>query len=93
MRPTLQPGDGLIAVRGGRPKEGQLRVFPDPTLATRFLVKRVGRVRRSACGATFEALSDNARAPGVVDSRQFGWVPAARSYRVIWTVRGLSRER
>ena len=47
MRPTLNPGDGLV----------------------------------------FEARSDNPRAPGVVDSRQFGWVPAAGSYRVVWTAR------
>jgi hypothetical protein len=87
MYPTLRPGDGLLAVRGGRPKSGQLRVFPDPRHSTRFLVKRVGGVRRSPTGTTFEALSDNAEAPGVVDSRMFGWVPAERSYRVVWQVR------
>jgi hypothetical protein len=88
MSPTLEPGDGLLALRGGLPKPGQLRVFPDPRLSTRYLVKRVGGVRRNASGTTiFEALSDNAGAPGVVDSRAFGWVPAARSYRVVWRVR------
>jgi hypothetical protein len=87
MHPTLQPGDGLLTLRGGTPKEGQLRVFPDPRLSTRYLVKRVGGVRRSASGTTFEALSDNAGAPGATDSREFGWVPAARSYRVVWKVR------
>jgi hypothetical protein len=83
MRPSLAPGDGLLALRYGRPRRGQVRVFPDPTLPTRWLVKRVGDVR----SATFEARSDNPNAPGVVDSRQFGWVPAAGSYRVVWTVR------
>ena len=87
MRPTLEPGDGLLALRGGRPKSGQLRVFPDPRHSGRYLVKRVGEVRRTASGTTFEALSDNVGAPGVVDSRAFGWVPAARSYRVVWRVR------
>ncbi len=87
MHPTLKPGDGLVALRGGRIKSGQLRVFPDPLLSTRYLVKRVGGVRRSVSGATFEALSDNAGAAGVTDSREFGWVPAARSYRVVWRVR------
>ncbi|MCI4674162.1 S26 family signal peptidase [Mycolicibacterium litorale] len=88
MRPTLHPGDGLLSVRGGRPRQGQLRVFPDPRLPSRWLVKRVGEVRGSGRGAAFEACSDNPGAPGVVDSRRFGWVPAAGSYRVVWTVRG-----
>ncbi|WP_268782041.1 S26 family signal peptidase [Mycolicibacterium chlorophenolicum] len=87
MRPTLVPGDGLLAVRCGTPKTGQLRVFPDPRMSTRYLIKRVGGVRRSPEGTTFEAVSDNAGAPGVTDSRVFGWVPAAQSYRVLWTVR------
>ncbi|WP_203471445.1 S26 family signal peptidase [Mycolicibacterium chubuense] len=87
MRPALCPGDGLLAVRAGRPRTGQLRVFPDPTLPSRFLVKRVGAVRSSAEGVVFEAVSDNAGAPGVVDSRRFGWVPAAESYRVVFRVR------
>lgn len=87
MRPTLEPGDGLVALRGGSPKPGQLRVFPDPLLSTRYLVKRVGGVRRSMSGTTFEALSDNAGAAGATDSREFGWVPAEHSYRVVWKVR------
>jgi hypothetical protein len=86
MRPALGPGDGLLALRGGEPRPGQLRVFRDPTLPSRWLVKRVGDVRGAGRGATFEARSDNPHAPGVVDSRQFGWVPAAGSYRVVWTV-------
>jgi hypothetical protein len=87
MCPTLNPGDGLLALSGGAPRRGQLRVFPDPTLPSRWLVKRVGNVRGRGRGATFEARSDNPRAAGVVDSRQFGWVPAAGSYRVLWKVR------
>jgi hypothetical protein len=87
MRPALRPGDGLLALRGGGPRRGQLRVFQDPTLASRWLVKRVGNVRGSGRNRTFEACSDNPDAPGVVDSRRFGWVPAAGSYRVVWTVR------
>ncbi len=87
MRPTLQPGDGLVALRTGRPREGELRVFPDPWSSSRYLVKRVGAVRRSESATLFEALSDNAGAPGATDSREFGWVPAAESYRVVWTYR------
>jgi hypothetical protein len=88
MRPALRPGDGLLALRACGPRRGQLRVFRDPTLPSRWLVKRVGGVRGAGRSATFEARSDNHQAPGIVDSRQFGWVPAAGSYRVLWTVRG-----
>jgi hypothetical protein len=88
MRPALRPGDGLLALRGGDPKRGQLRVFRDPTLPARWLVKRVGDVHGSGRSARFEACSDNPRAAGVVDSRQFGLVPAAGSYRVLWTLKG-----
>ena len=88
MRPSLNPGDGLLAVRGGRPRRGQVRVFPDPTLPSRWLVKRVGDVRGAGRSAAFEARSDNPLAPGAVDSRQFGWVPSVGSYRVLWTNRG-----
>lgn len=86
MRPSLSPGDGLLALRCGRIRAGQVRVFPDPTSSTRWLVKRVGDVRGSGRTATFEARSDNSRAPGVVDSRTFGRVPARGSYLVVWTV-------
>jgi hypothetical protein len=87
MQPALTPGDGLLALSGGAPRRGQIRVFPDPTLPSRWLVKRVGGVRGAGRNATFEACSDNPGASGVVDSRQFGWVTAAGSYRVLWTVR------
>lgn len=88
MRPTLGPGDGLLTLRGGTPRRGQLRVFRDPTLPSRWLVKRVGNVAGAGRSAMFEARSDNPDAAGVVDSRHFGWVPSADSYRVLWTVRG-----
>jgi hypothetical protein len=79
MRPALAPGDGLLAWR-----RGQIRVVPDPTRPSRWLVKRVGEVVPG--GTAFEARSDNPAAPGVVDSRHFGPVPVAGSYRVVWTV-------
>lgn len=84
MLPTLKPGDGLVGLRGGAPAPGQLRVFPDPWSPSRWLVKRVGLVQ----GSTFEALSDNPRAAGAMDSREFGWVQARGSYRVVWTFHG-----
>jgi hypothetical protein len=87
MRPALRPGDGLLALRGGRVRRGQLRVFPDPRKSTRWLVKRVGDVHGSGRRAIFEARSDNPRAAGAADSHEFGWVPAAGSYRVLWTAK------
>jgi hypothetical protein len=87
MRPALGPGDGLLAVRCTRPRRGQLRVFPDPRLSTRWLVKRVGDVHGSGSAGIFEARSDNPRAAGAADSHEFGWVSAASSYRVVFTVR------
>ncbi|MBX7448622.1 S26 family signal peptidase [Mycolicibacterium sp. 3033] len=91
MRPTLHPGDGLLALRCRHVRTGQLRVFPDPSRSSRYLVKRVGRVRRDTGGLLFEAVSDNADAPGVIDSRTFGWIAADRSYRVLWMVRWTGR--
>ncbi|MGE2837259.1 S26 family signal peptidase [Mycobacterium sp. SMC-4] len=88
MLPALQPGDGLLAVRCGVAKPGQVRVFPDPRGSSMYLVKRVGDVRETAAGAMFEARSDNSSAPGVTDSRRFGPVPVAGSYRVVLAVRG-----
>jgi hypothetical protein len=87
MRPALCPGDRLLAARGGRPRSGQLRVFPDPRRSTRWLVKRVGEVHTSDGGTIFEARSDNPRAAGAVDSHELGWIAAAGSYRVLWTLR------
>lgn len=87
MRPTLNPGDRLLAMRGGLIRRGQLRVFRDPRRSTRWLVKRVGYVFTSSSGTVFEARSDNPRAPGAVDSHEFGPISAAGSYRVVWPAR------
>jgi hypothetical protein len=87
MRPTLGPGDGLLAMRGGSVRHDQLRVFRDPRLSSRWLVKRVGEVYGSGATAIFEARSDNPRAPSAADSHEFGPVSAAGSYRVVFKVR------
>jgi hypothetical protein len=81
MRPRLEPGDGLIGVRSGRARIGQIRCFEHPDRPGFWLVKRVGQVR----GDRFSAVSDN---PGVdaVDSRRFGDVPTASSYRMVFRV-------
>lgn len=88
MAPMLQPGDGLLAVRCGDAKPGQVRVFPHPRGRAMFLVKRVDAVHHGGDGARFEARSDNASEPGVIDSRHFGPVPVRGSYRVVLAVRG-----
>jgi hypothetical protein len=87
MRPTLGPGDGLLAIRCGSIRHGQLRVFPDPRRSSRWLVKRVGDVYGAGRTAIFEARSDNPHAAGAADSHEFGPVSAAGSYRVVLTVR------
>jgi hypothetical protein len=91
MRPTLNPGDGLVGLRGGTPAVGQLRLFRDPRRSTRWLVKRVGDVYGTGSSAIFEARSDNPKARGAVDSHEFGWVSAADSYRVVRTIRAPRR--
>lgn len=87
MLPTLRPGDWLVTMRGGSIRRGHLRVFRDPRLSTRWLVKRVGDVYTSAGGTIFDARSDNPSAPGSVDSDEFGPVSGAGSYRVVWLAR------
>jgi hypothetical protein len=87
MRPTLGPGDGLLAIIDSGPRRGQLRVFRDPRRSSRWLVKRVGEVHGSRRDAIFEARSDNPTAAGSADSHEFGWVSAVGSYRVLWRVR------
>lgn len=87
MRPALGPGDGLLALRYGRIRRGQLRVFRDPRRSTRWLVKRVGDVYGAGRDVIFEARSDNPGAAGAADSHEFGWISAAGSYRVVWTAR------
>src|SRR5689334_1331374 len=90
MRPTLGPGDGLLAVRGGGARPGQVRVFRDPRRSSRWLVKRVGEVYHSGGTTIFEARSDNPSAPGAADSHEFGWVSSVGSYRVVYTARRTS---
>lgn len=89
MRPTLEPGDGVIGVAFPRVRTGQLRVVEHPQRPGFWLVKRVGAVEGTGANARFEALSDNSDATGVVDSRRLGLLPARGSYRVVRIVRGV----
>ena len=78
MLPALAPGDGVVAWRSRRVRRGQIRCFEHPHRPGFWLIKRVGDVR----GEMFVSVSDH-DAPGVVDSRRFGPVAIAGSYRVI----------
>jgi mitochondrial inner membrane protease subunit 1 len=71
MRPTLDPGDRLLAIRGLALHPGDLALVRDPRRPDRTMVKRVTAVGEDS---SIEVLGDNA--PASTDSRHFGPVPA-----------------
>ena len=79
MEPALTDGAGLLAIRSDNARTGQLRCLEHPQRPGFWLVKRVHEVHDDA---TMTVLSDN-RAETLADSRTFGPVPIAGSYRVI----------
>jgi nickel-type superoxide dismutase maturation protease len=86
MRPTLEPGDRLLAIRARRIRAGQLVVVPDPRRPDRLLVKRVAAVGPAAVSVQ----GDNAGAS--TDSRQFG--PVSRTAvvgRIVYRYAPLTR--
>jgi nickel-type superoxide dismutase maturation protease len=87
MRPALEPGDRVVAVRcRRRVRVGDLVVVPDPRLAERLVVKRV--VELTPVSVTVRG--DNAAAS--TDSRTFGPVPRARVHgRVVYRYHPPSR--
>lgn len=78
MEPTLIDGQGLIALRSGRARLGQLRCVEHPMRRGFWLVKRVASID----GETMTVSSDN-RSVDTVDSTRFGGVPIVGSYRVV----------
>jgi nickel-type superoxide dismutase maturation protease len=70
MRPTLLPGDRVVAVGWRRPRPGELVAAHDPRVADRILVKRVVSVD-PIDGVT--VAGDNPDAS--TDSRVFGVIP------------------
>ncbi len=78
MEPTLHAGQGLIGFRNRRVSVGQLRCFEHPHQPSFWMVKRVV----DHDGTTMRVESDNRSVP-TVDSRRFGAVPIADSYRVV----------
>ncbi len=81
MEPTLVDGQGIIGWLTDRVREGQLRCVEHPQRPGFWLVKRVESVE----GTTMRVVSDNL-AVDAVDSRLFGPVPIAGSYRVVITI-------
>jgi nickel-type superoxide dismutase maturation protease len=69
MRPTLLPGDRVVALGWRRPRPGELVAARDPRDARRVIVKRV--VTAGDDGPTLAG--DNPEAS--TDSRTFGAVP------------------
>ncbi|MGH9178087.1 MAG: nickel-type superoxide dismutase maturation protease [Acidimicrobiales bacterium] len=69
MRPTLLPGDRVVAVRCRRGRPGDLVVLVDPRDADRLLVKRV-----TAAGPEGHTVAGDNEAAST-DSRTFGPVP------------------
>ena len=82
MEPALVAGQGLLATPLGPAAPGQVRCLPDPRQPGRWLVKRVSAVHPDG---TMDVLSDN-RSATLADSRSFGPVPVAGSYRVLLAV-------
>ena len=74
MRPTLLPGDWLIARRTRRIRPGQVVLAWHPSRDGLLLVKRAAR---RADGGWW-LVSDNPAAPGAADSSRFGPVPGDR---------------
>jgi hypothetical protein len=79
MEPTLVDGQGLVGIPTRRARVGEIRCLPHPHRPEFWLVKRVSDVHD---GETMSVLSDN-RSVTLADSRSFGAVPIAGSYRVV----------
>ena len=78
MTPTLSPGDYLLATRIGPRRPGQIVVFEHPRRKDFWLVKRAVRVEDEH----MVVMSDAAHLT-LADSRSFGPVPVAGSYRLV----------
>lgn len=83
MEPTLVDGQGLVAVRSGRARPGQLRCLEHPLRPGFWLVKRVVSVDETPGGDALMTVSSDNRTVDAVDSRRFGPVPVDGSYRVL----------
>jgi hypothetical protein len=78
MEPTLTAGQGLIGWATSTARVGELRCFEHPEQAGFWLVKRVASLHDDR----MRVISDNHHA-NTADSRSFGSVVVAGSFRVI----------
>ena len=69
MRPTLEPGDRVLAVRLGRPRPRDLVAVRDPRDTARTIVKRVDMARHDGVVVVGDNPDES------TDSRHFGVVP------------------
>jgi hypothetical protein len=87
MEPTLIAGQGLVACPSRRARPGQLRCVEHPEREGFWLVKRVEEVHDDTTTGEpmMTVMSDN-RSATRADSRSFGPVRVAGSYRVVLKV-------
>ncbi len=87
MRPSLEPGDFLVATAGGRIRRGSLVVLARPDRPQLELVKRIAGLPGDLAGGhrlgphEYWVLGDQATLS--TDSRTFGPVPAANLRGVV----------
>lgn len=81
MVPSIEPGQGVIAIRWPRRRAGQVRVARHPVDQSMWIVKRLGH---AVDAERWHVVADN-RNDGV-DSDQFGPVDLSDSWLVILVV-------
>lgn len=85
MRPALQPGDRLVAVRGLPASPGAVVVVLDPRDHRRTMIKRVDGVKRVEARTPVRLTLAGDHPSASTDSRHFGTVERALVRgRVVW---------
>lgn len=82
MRPTLVPGDEVVATDSDRPSVGDLVVFPHTSRTDFWMVKRVGSPPKPIGEDLLWVVSDSPE-PATVDSRVLGPIDASTAMRVV----------
>jgi DNA-3-methyladenine glycosylase II len=82
MRPTLVPGDEVVATSSRRPEIGDLVVFEHPSRSNFWMVKRCAPPPRPIASDDVWVLSDNLDVT-TADSRSLGPLPVAGMFTVV----------